>query len=655
MRKTVNARQRGRKIIFFLLLLPTVALGLWGLLALAGPGETERRAGYSGDTLVESSSLRRNNIYDRNLDTLALSFRLGSLYARPLEINDPEATATELARLLALDRRELLDSFRSERSFVWLTRQVEKEVVEEVLSHGFPGIYAMPRSHRYYPQHHGAAHAIGFVKDEQGLAGIELSYDNILRGGIGDIRLAAAGVPEKVVMGGGVHLVSTLDWNLQRELEQRLARVMRVADGQSGAALVMDVESGALLAMVSLPTYDPNRFWAAGPEERLNRAVMPQVRPGVLREIFRLAAAGVAPEAMSAATATGQVEQAEQAGQAWWRSWEPGVYASASLASVLRRVETGPSEEFLEQIGLCRESDLDLLEGRSLAESINIETARRDDCRRLFIDHQVAGRGIALLAAFSRLVNQGLPVEPHLVKGFWDGEQFWPRRSEIGGVAAPPDISRDTHAQLLKTAGSKIGSGQGAATYESLVALEQPEPHVRAWTGGGAEVDEDKAPEPEQRYQAVLLSMAPAAKPTLAALVFLDQARLDPALPSPLAGVIRDLERWSAELRRSPELPSPDTVLAREDSLYRQWLEMREKGELPVHAAAGRAQERMPDVQGLSLRKALQVLQSSGLRLRVDGSGRVVSQQPRPGASLRGVDEGVIELRPGGELVAAGR
>ena len=660
MLKTMTAKLRGQKI-FFLILLPVVILGLLGLFALSGAGEVRTGAAYSGGFSENNAGQRRNNIYDRNFDTLALSFRLNSLYARPLEIADPEGTAAELARLLDLDREDLLDSLRSQRSFVWLDRQVEKEKAQEVLAAEIQGVYDMPRSHRYYPNHDEASHAIGFVKDGQGLAGLELSYENILRGGVSDARLVAAGVPERAAADGGVHLISTLDLSIQRELEQRLARVLRTVDGSFASALVMDVSSGAVVAMASLPSYDPNNFWAAGAEERVNRAVVPRVRPGALRDMFSRAAAIDARDWAAFDLLPGE---RERAGQGWWQPLEPDVYAPAGQKLAGGGSAKMLSREFLNQVGLCQVSDMDLLEGHTREEIMPLKGGREGDCRQLFQDNRVAVSGVSLLAAFSRLVNSGRPVDPHLIRGFWDGEQFWPRQTVEDGRALPVDTGRAVLEDLLRM----VDPRGAVATYESLVAQSRPRDHFspaparyngKSGEGGSLAEQQDAGAAGETarpRYQAVLLGMAPVDDPALAALVFVDGARLDLDLPSPLSGVVRNLDIWSVNLLpRSPEPPEPGTIAAREESLYRQWQGMREEGELQVRIATSPAPGTMPDVTGFSLRKALQVLQSSGLRLQVRGSGRVVSQQPEPGASLRGVDEGVIELRvPADQMAAVG-
>lgn len=604
MRRPAAHRQRVKKALMALLLLPLAGLGTW--LLFFASGDSEQRPESARDrALVESSSTLRGNIYDRNFNPLAISFRLSSLYARPLEITAPEETATALARILDLNRDELLDSFRSERGFVWLARQVEKGAVNQVLEGDFQGVYLMPRSYRYYPHGAETAHVVGFVKDEQGLAGIELAQDNMLRGGVADAWLTAAGFSDREGGGSKAHLVTTLDLRIQQTLEQRLQRAMRSVSGQAAAALLMDVNSGAILAMVSLPGYDSNRFWSYSAEERTNLAVVPQVHFGALWEIFRLA---------------------------------------ASLELNSGGVSEAAGEEFFKRIGLCGPTEFDLLEGRRVAElglvnGSDPQSRRDEKCRDLLTEGAEAQvSGVALLAAVSRLVNGGRAVDPHLVRGYWDGEHL--RELNPGGDGAAFSARSESDFMQALTTLASAGTGPAGMIFESLVAQGRQEAVV-------------SAEEPEL-YQAVLLGLVPPRQPSLAILMFIDQARIDPAMPSPLAGVARELPNWNEAMHRSEAPPLVTTVTQREADLYQHWLAGQEAVDFAESKAGSPVTERMPSVLGLSMRKALQSLQVTGLRFQVHGSGWVVEQYPAPGTVLRGGEEGVIELRAGDLATADG-
>lgn len=676
-RKSPVHRQRLRRL-GLLLLLPLAGLGGWLLFALVGGG-----TGAGERTLLESSGSLRGHIYDRNFEPLAVSFRLSSLYARPLEIAEPEKTAERLAAILNLSREQLLDSLRSERSFVWLTRQADKEVVNQVLAGDFPGVHVMPHSYRYYPRRSEAAHVVGFVREAQGLAGLELAYDNFLRGGVADANLAAAGI-RPGGSGGGYHLVATLDLAVQRQLEQRLERVMRAVDARAATAILLEVDSGAVAAMISLPAYDPNRFWAFDRAARSNHALVPAIKVGALAEIFRLAAALEQGGGMAAGVAVGEAEPVELPAAPGggrvadptgpWLPLAEDVWASRELWA-LRPVQAVPAvgESFLRRLGLCQPAGLDFLEDQAESEeswegaidSLLLPNAEMGlaECRELLDNPRSQLSGLALLGAFARLLNDSREVDPHLLRAVWGGERLYPVVAASSEAAAPV-AARNFVGALHALPG--LGGGR-VVSLETLVA-QPPEPDslLRKAEAGEAVAasPEEQADQKEQmasgygmpaRYQAVLLGAALESRPALAVLVMVDQARLDPALPSPLAGVIRELPAWSAELRRQAQPPSAAQLAQQEIELYRRWQVGQDPAALAGGLPRGRVlAERMPDLLGMSLRRALQDLQDTGLALEISGSGRVVAQNPAPGASLRGVEKAGIELRSSDRLLAEG-
>lgn len=657
-------RGRGKGFWLWLLLLPLAGAGLWSLLTPAGEETLTEEAGSS--TALESSAPLRRVIYDRNFNELALSFRLSSIYARPLEIADPEGVAARLAGLLKLDRDELLASFKSERSFVWVARQASKEAVAQVAEDHLPGVYVIHRAYRYYPHHEAAAHAVGFVKDDQGLAGIEAYYDTLLRGGVPVASLA--GLPAAAGEKNG-HLVSALDLELQKMLEKRLSKVLRESGGRAGMALVMATETGAIRAMVSLPAYDLNRFWAFNADERNNRAFSPQVHPGALGSLFQLAAAGIPaalPGSLTAPAVSGQGESKEAAAD-WWREVRPGLYASPELGELAARAAALPlPEEMALALGVCGTPELDLPEaefgplagGDEALPAREALARRREECRELFLDPARATvSGVGLLTAFSRLLTGERAIAPHLVEALWDGENRWPlSRPETGRPEAP--------AQGLTPllAGQAGGVASRPLFFETLIRLDDHRESAAAaremmlvtareqgLAGAEATVVGQDAAEPEvngaAKYHAVMLAASAGEQPALTMLVMVDQVRQNPDQPSLLRALAREvLDRPEPWLMASAP-PDPHTRVVRETALYRQWLSLHQEPEFHPHVAVSAMSGDMPNVLGLSLRKALQVLQQSGLRLKVHGSGQVVAQHPAPGAPLKGVKEGRLELR----------
>ncbi|HSR35796.1 MAG TPA: penicillin-binding transpeptidase domain-containing protein, partial [Desulfurivibrionaceae bacterium] len=566
--------QRRRRLLAGLavvLLTPAVAFGVMRLFFFSGSGAedggAESQLGAIGG---------RKHIYDRNFNELAVSFRLASIYARPLELKEPEKAAKLLAANLGVNEAELLASLKAERSFVWVGRQIPQEQADKIAEANLKGIYVLQRAYRYYPQHEMGGHVVGFVKDEQGLAGIESYYDNILRGGGAyDPALSKAAVPAAVVSGKvGAHVVTTLDLRAQRELEGRLQHLISETKAQSGAALMLLPANGEILAMASAPTYDPNRFWAFTGDERKNRAIVEPVYPGGLRAIFWLAAAlekGNVTAGQPPTDGSGAPVPAPQ--PLVWNEAQEGVYLSPELLALAGPAVPMPAEEkrlFAQRIGLCGEPPVDLPEGvMSAGEEItlaggNVAKPLRGlpaSCDRIALGNgQAATDTVSLVSAFSRLLQSG-PVAPHLLLGLSDGKQLWrvpPTMPTVKGVAQP------IIDQLRGVLAKQPGGGQGGlVVMESLVRQDlvaASEPAVAAAPVAAAPEKTGQpaaAPVPqavESRYHAVLLATTTGAQPGVAMVIVLNGAQLDLGKPSPSRAVARELA--SQALHYAAEQPA---------------------------------------------------------------------------------------------------
>lgn len=656
MRKLPVETQRRRRLLAglaLLLLIPAVALGIMRLFFFSGPAAEDaatesQLAGHGG----------RKNIYDRNFNELAVSFRLASIYARPLELEAPEKAAKLLAANLGVDEAGLLASLKAERSFVWVGRQIPQEKADKIAEANLKGVHVIQRAYRYYPQHEMASHVVGFVKDEQGLAGIESYYDNILRGGGAyDPALSRAPVPPDVVSGKvGAHVVTTIDLRAQRDLEERLQHLIAETKAASGAALMLLPASGEILALASAPVYDPNRFWAFTGDERKNRTIVEPVYPGGLRSFFWLAAAlekGNMP-ATAPPSATDQDAPAPVQQPLVWNEAQDGVYLSPELVAFGGPAVPMPAEEkrlFAQRIGLCGESPVDLPEGVmtagdeiALAGGNGTKPLRGlpASCERIALGNgQAATDTVSLVSSFCRLI-QNSPVAPHLLLGLSDGQQLWrvpTPAPQVRGVAQP--VIDQLRGVLAKQPG---GSQGGLVVLESLVRqdlITAAEPTASAST---QEPNQDQPVAP--RYHTVLLAVSSGAPPAIALAIVLNGAQLDLGKPSLARGMAKELAGQALQYAAEKAAPPVRTTLAAQEAgHYRKWLTLYREPEYQPMTAMAPVSGTMPDVKGFSLRKALQVLQQTGLRFKVVGSGQVVGQQPHPATPLKGVDEGVLELR----------
>jgi len=231
----------------------------------------------------------RGTIFDARGRALAVSVEVESAWADPAEIDDPEAVAAALAEALGLDRDELAEELSGPGRFVWLARRLDPPDAERVRALDLPGVRFQHETKRYYPNRALAAPVLGFVgTDSVGLAGVEQQYDGEITGRAGrqtvlaDARRRRAVTPHLAFTAPepGRDLVLTLDVAIQHVVERELARAVEESGARGGTAVVLDPWSGAVLAMASVPGFDPNRF-AGYPAERLGNPVIQEVyEPG---------------------------------------------------------------------------------------------------------------------------------------------------------------------------------------------------------------------------------------------------------------------------------------------------------------------------------------------------------------------------------------
>ncbi len=234
-------------------------------------------SGLGGSALAGAiSDLRRADIVDRSGRLLATDYPKTSIYADPALVLDPEAAARSLAGVLhGLDEAELLARLTEPRRFVWLKRHVTEAEERAVVRLGLPGVAFRTELHRIYPPRELAAHLVGYVGVEnQGLAGVERAFEDRLTGEQSDTPL-----------------MLTLDLGVQEVVRSELESARARFAALGATAIVLDVATGELLASVSLPDFDPNRYQQALPEALFNRNTLGTYELGSLFKLFTVAMA----------------------------------------------------------------------------------------------------------------------------------------------------------------------------------------------------------------------------------------------------------------------------------------------------------------------------------------------------------------------------
>jgi cell division protein FtsI (penicillin-binding protein 3) len=243
----------------------------------------------------------RGTIYDAQDRELAVSVQVDSAYAVPPQIRDPIGTARALAGVVpGLDARKLARQLASDREFVWVARKLDPPVAAAVRRLELPGIDFLPESKRYYPMRELASQILGYVgTDNHGLAGLELLYDEqvagkpVIRTVLRDARRGTVVSPELSFAdpepGADLHL--TLDAAIQHVVERELAKAVEERGASRGIAVLLDPQTGGVLAMASYPGFDPNEFGDYPSSRWRNRAIMDVYEPGSTFKIVTAAGA----------------------------------------------------------------------------------------------------------------------------------------------------------------------------------------------------------------------------------------------------------------------------------------------------------------------------------------------------------------------------
>lgn len=232
----------------------------------------------AGSAMAEpAASGRRADIVDRNGILLATDYPKTSVFADPAEVHDPEIAARQLAAVLrGTTPAQLQAKLSSSGRFVWLKRHITDAEQRAVIRLGLPGVRFRTELHRVYPQRALTGHVVGYVGvDNQGLAGIERSFADRLT------RLDAVQRP----------LVLTLDVGVQEVVRSELGAAVERFRAKGGTGLVLDVGSGEVLALVSLPDFDPNHYQRVPAEARFNRNTQGTYELGSLFKVFTAAMA----------------------------------------------------------------------------------------------------------------------------------------------------------------------------------------------------------------------------------------------------------------------------------------------------------------------------------------------------------------------------
>ncbi len=696
-----HVRRLGVALVFALVVWAVIVVRLFCIQIVHGP----RLAGYAERQQIVTVELApdRGVIFDRNLTALTNNLAVHSVSAHPPEIDSPRAVARALAGALGGDSRRYAELLTKKTGFVWVERQVSPDRAAAVARLGIKGIELLPETKRVYPHGERACHVIGYTDiDGRGISGIEQQMDEWLRGTPATVEYHLDGIQQRspapsgsrIAPENGESIVLTIDAGLQEICEVELERAIREQEAKSGTVIVQNPWTGEILAMANWPGFDCNRFARYAEECWRNRAVTDQFEPGSTFKVVTACAAietGAADETSVYYTSQGKrrfgsftIRDVKPHG---WLTFRGALKKSSNIGFA----QIGGAVGEIPLYSYARDFGFGCLTAINLPGEVRgtlhppADWSRRS-IHTIAIGQEIAVTALQLAGAYSAVANGGYLMEPHILKAVLSDEG---RVLEEAQPCVVRQVVRPEVAALVRDMMTDIpidGTGRNAAVAEFAVAgktgtAQKVVPGIRGYAPG--------------KYVSSFAGFAPADDPGVVILVVIDEPKgrglggevAAPVFRRIVERVVRSAGHGLILGRRSErpanERPANElTTCSLEsgglgvagrlmhDAGAHEHAACDAAGYLPLPAGALGARPSagdclivpasfgvadagetddttidMPDLVGMSLRRARRTAASLGLVLSFDGTGLVRSQSPRRGSSVAAGDRVRVECR----------
>lgn len=577
----------------------------------------------------------RGSILDARGRVLAESVAAESIYADPQAIVDRPSAAAALAtvRGLRMSPADIEARLQNGSGFVWIARQVPLEVAGEVRKLQIAGVDFIEEHRRAYPRARLAANVIGYVGvDGKGLAGIEHSFDSHVRGRPGRVTVLKDARRGMYLVGGegphravnGHDLVLTIDAVVQFIAEKALSAAVHRHRAISGSAIVMDARDGAILAMASVPTFDPNRYGEYPLAAWRNRAVQDLYEPGSTFKIIAAAAAleeGLVTPSQMIDCGNGFIRIAntdigEHDDKRYGlMSFEDVLVHSSNVGTIRVALSVGERRlyDYIRRFGFGERTSV-LLPGEAVGLLRHTNRWSQLSNASISIGQEIGVTPLQLVRAFATVAGGGMRVEPRIVDRVADaeGRTIWkPAPRESKRVVS--DRTAALLNEMLKAVVAR-GSGRPAALADHFVAGKSGTAQ-KAVRGGYS----------EDKFVASFAGYVPADRPRVVILVVIDEPKGEHYGGIVAGPVFREIAEATLRYLRVPPSIPQRTLEVKPPQLaaFSQRSTVAERGSVP-------------DLRGLDARAALARATASGLTIQAVGSGVVTSQTPMPGEALPG-------------------
>ena len=503
----------------FFLVMGIIVLRLVWIQVIDGPRLAERAE--TQRTNVAVINAKRGTIYDRKGNVLAMSVDCKTIYCNPQEVTNAPVTARVLASVLGGNGSDYLETVTQDTTFVYVERQVDETVAEDLKAalaeQGLTGIYFLPDTKRVYPYGATAGQVLGFVGiDGDGLSGIELYYNDILKGTDGELRMElsrdgnpiAGGKSTIIEAQNGQDIVLSIDIDIQRMAEETIVKGVEDYEAESGSVMVIDPKNGEILAACSTPLLDPTDPASITNEALKLRLVSDTYEPGSVFKVITMTAGvenGIikpeTPYSVPPEVPVGDDMVHDDDGRDYQMDMDVReiLRRSSNTGTVLVARTLGPDvfAQGVQGFGIGQPTGIDFpgeVEGLVRA---------REDYEMTTWPVMSFGQGVAvpmvqMVRGFAAIANDGVPYTPHFLVSAGGVEAEWP--------AQDPLCTPETAAVMTDMLRDVMDTGTGSAG-------DVPGYDVAGKTGTGEQVKEGEAGYSDFYYVSSLVGYANADDP----------------------------------------------------------------------------------------------------------------------------------------------
>lgn len=618
---------------------------------------------------IETSPVR-GQLLDRQGRELARSIDTASFFADPREISNTDETARRIASITGLNEAELVkrlaDAKDTNKKFVWITRRLDVLLANQLDALNLEGVYSRKEPKRFYPNDSLAAHVLGFVGlDEIGQSGVEQYYNEKIRGESGKLFLETdarrrAFESYEVQPHPGQTVVLTIDQTIQYRTEQALAAAVERAHAKSGTAIVMDPQTGEILALANAPSFDPNQPPKGPAEDRVNGALQTTYEPGSTFKVVAYSAAIEKGLVRPEDKIDCQMGQITVAGRLIHDHHPFGLLTiadalaqSSNVGAIKLGLLVGNASmyEYIRRLGFGARTGIDLT-GESPGILHTLNRWQPSSIGSIAIGQEIAVTPLQMAAAYGVIANGGMLVKPHLVREL---------RSPEGVVLfqAKPEARRALKPETTAALRNMFED----VTLRGTARKAQLDGYTAAGkTGTAQKIDPKTHTYSTTKFIGSFVGFAPVKNPAVVIIVVIDEPQGAYHGGDVAAPVFREIaEQILPELNVTPDTEiKPGTELIAQGSrpTLQRMKEDQIQGErreatLPVVAArsfSGQTREvvfapatkrtaLMPDLRGQSVRDVARMCAQLSLRLEARGEGRAMRQTPAAGSE---VDPGTV-------------